>query len=205
MNIIFDFDGTIADSFPFALQTIAKAARKPLPNEADELALRGITMLAMARRYGVGWLRLPGLYLGSRVDVVGHLQHVKLYAGMAELIKALHANGHQLYILSSNSPQTIRACLKQAGVEHCFTDIYGRVSIFGKAPMLKRLMRTHKLSKGKTIYIGDEARDLEATNAIGLRAIAVTWGFASRNHLEAHKPWAMVNSVADLAATISKV
>jgi phosphoglycolate phosphatase len=92
--------------------------------------------------------------------------------------------------------------LKQASVEHCFTDIYGKVSIFGKAPMLKRLVKTHKLNKGTTIYIGDEARDLEATNQVGIRCVAVSWGFASRGSLEAHKPWAIVDSVPELADTI---
>lgn len=202
MTIIFDFDGTIADSFPFIMQYLAAAAgREPLSVE-EQLAFRKLSMVSVARRLGISRLRLPSVFLRGR-RAMGRLErHVEPFEGMPELIRELHESGNQLMILSSNRSRNIHAFLRHHKLEHCFSRVYGQVGLFGKAPVLRRIVRTFRLQLGHCLYIGDEMRDIEAAQSMGMPCMAVMWGFANPDHIAALKPRAVAATPAQLAASI---
>lgn len=196
--IIFDFDGTIADSFDYVAAFLAGETRmSPLSNDQKQ-ELRGLSMVAMARHLGHRWWRLPGLLFKGRREMARAMKQIHPFGGMAATIQKLHAEGHELFIVSSNSVHNVRAFLRQHQLHTYFLEIYGGVGMFSKAPTLRRLLREHQLERKDTFYVGDELRDIKAAQSIKLPVIAVTWGFARSSDLEAQRPAALADTPADL-------
>ncbi len=122
------------------------------------------------------------------------IKHIAPHPGIPEIIQKLHTEGHQLFILSTNSLQNLHRFLHEQSMHKYFLEIYGSVGIFGKARGLKRLLKEHKLELNQAVYVGDELRDIEAAKLIGLRVIAVTWGFAHPSKLRALRPTAIADT-----------
>ncbi len=202
--IIFDFDGTIADSFPYVSDFLAlKAGLAPL-DDAGRQKLRGLSMQAMAVSLGFGWWRMPSLFFKGRRQMRVSGKSLKPFDGVPELIAQLRKDGHDLYLLSSNSSRNIMSFLRAYDLDSYFIEVYGSVGLFNKAPALRRLLRKHGIALTDAVYIGDEMRDSAAAHSIKLRIISVSWGFARRSDLVNLKPLAVADTTAELAAIIAK-
>jgi phosphoglycolate phosphatase len=200
--IIFDFDGTIADSFDFVVTFLAAGVKLPPLGYKEKQELRGLSMTVIARRLGYSWWRLPFRLVKGRRKMNGSIKQLQPFDGMAAVIRGLHADGHQLFIVSSNSVRNIRAFLRQHGLEDYFLEITGNVGLFGKAGALRRLLKKHRLQPATAVYIGDELRDVQAAQSIKLPIIAVSWGFARPNDLTAARPTAVAKAPAELTKVI---
>jgi phosphoglycolate phosphatase len=196
--IIFDFDGTIADSFDYVAAFLAGETRMPPLSDDQKQELRGLSMVAMARHLGHRWWRMPRLLFKGRWRMGSVINQLRPFDGIPAVLAKLHAEGHELFIVSSNSVRNVRAFLSHHKLQTYFLEIYGGVGLFGKAPALRRLLKEHQLELKDTVYIGDELRDIEAAQSIKLPVIAVTWGFARSSDLEAQQPAALANTPADL-------
>lgn len=204
-TIIFDMDGTIADSFDYVSEFLARQAGEwPLTAKEKE-SLRGLSMGAMAKKLGHHWWNMPELFFKGRSRMRHSIKHLRPFQGMPEVIRKLHAEGHELFIVSTNSLNNVRHFLHVNGLHTYFLEIYGGVGVFGKAPALRRLLREQNLEIKDAVYIGDELRDVEAANSINLRVIAVTWGFARRKRLEAKLKAGEVAALAHIPADIIRV
>lgn len=201
--IIFDFDGTIADSFQYVYDFLAREAGVAGSQaEAAAMQYRGLSMKAMALKLGIPLWRLPFLYFKGRRVMRRHLMHVQPFGGMPEIIEALHAGGDQLFIVSANSARNVRMFLRQNRLDGYFKGVRGGAGIMGKVAIIRQVIARYRLSKSECWYIGDEVGDMVAAKVVGVRAVAVTWGFASINSLEevadvcVHKPEALVEVLA---------
>lgn len=86
-----------------------------------------------------------------------------------------------------------------------FLQIYGGVGVFGKGPALRQLLRDQNFDVTQAVYVGDELRDVEAAKSIGMRVVAVSWGFASRQNLEAAKPTGLADNPEELMRILQEV
>lgn len=204
-SIIFDFDGTIADSFDYIVSFLAERAKLPPLTGKQKQALRGRSMVAMARHFGHSRWHLLGLFFKGRRQMAGAIKNQRPFTGMPEVIEKLHAEGHELFVLSSNNIHNIHRFLHNHHLHTYFLEIYGGVGLFGKAPALRRLLREHNLERKDCLYIGDELRDIQAAQSIDLRIIAVTWGFARPTDLEALQPTAVARQPADLIRILEEL
>jgi phosphoglycolate phosphatase len=202
--IIFDFDGTIADSFDYVVDYFANAAHVPQLEAEERTALRGLSMGAIGRHFGHSWPRIFRLFVRGRRELRDNMRDIKPFAGMPELIEKLHGEGHELFILSSNSVRNIHIFLHHHKLHTYFLETYGGVGVFGKAPMLRRLLRENNLDPDNALYVGDETRDVQAAQSIKLRVVAVSWGFARLADLQAHKPTALARSPAELLSLLEE-
>lgn len=203
--IIFDFDGTIADSFDYVAGFLAGESKASKLDDQQKAGLRGQPMAAMARQLGHHWWQLPRLFFRGRQRMGQAIKHVKPFTGMPEVIRKLHEEGHELFIVSSNAAGTVRAFLADQKLNSCFLEVYGGISLFGKAPALRRLLRNQHIQRGNAVYVGDELRDVQAAQSVKLHVIAVTWGFARPDDLKALKPTAIAQNPTDLINVISEL
>jgi phosphoglycolate phosphatase len=202
--IIFDFDGTIADSFDYVAGFLADEAGIGHLSDTRKQELNGLSMPAMARHLGYSWWRMPGLLFKGRRRMSKVIKRLKPFNGMTEVIEKLHAEGHELFIVSTNSVRNVRAFLHHHGLHTYFLEIYGGVGLFSKASALRKLLRGQNLNSKNAIYIGDELRDVQAAQSLGLRVIAVGWGFARNSDLQTLRPTALVQTPADLLDVLEK-
>ncbi len=196
--IIFDFDGTIADTLEFFQDFLVSEAKHEPLTATEKKALHGLTLIGIARKLGHPWWRLVRLYFAGRTKLNPVIDHYKPFAGMPEVIRKLHSEGHELYIISSNSMPNMRDFLMLYKLDSYFGDLRGGAVLFGKRPALRRLIRKHRLELRNSIYVGDEVRDVEGAKAVNMRVVAVTWGFAKRADLQAAEPTKTVDNPEEL-------
>lgn len=203
--IILDFDGTIADSFDYIVDLLAEAAGRERLSAAERRALRGRSMAAIGRQFGLSWWRLLRLFFKGRRQMAAAIEQVEPFDGMPDVIQKLHAEGHELFILSSNNVKNVRAFLHRQQLHTYFLEIYGGVGLFSKAPGLRRLLKEQNLEKQNAVYVGDEIRDVQAARAVGMRVVAVTWGFARITDLKRRQPTAIANTPAELLKILEEI
>lgn len=203
--IIFDFDGTIADSFDYVSDFMAREAGINKLSDEQKQSLRSLSMTDMAKKLGYHWWSAPMLFLKGRHRMQKAIRHLEPVDGMPDLMRKLHAEGHELFILSTNSLRNISRFLHHHKLHIYFLEIYGGAGIFGKARALRRLLKQQQFKTEQAVYVGDERRDVEAARAIRMRVIAVTWGFAARSDLKAHHPTAMADTPDELMRVLEEV
>jgi phosphoglycolate phosphatase-like HAD superfamily hydrolase len=191
-TILFDFDGTIADTFPQFVKAVnhqlEKLGREPItePRRYQHLGLR-----EAVREFRVPLWRLPLFVKGARALLMEWTAGARVHKGMKGALRALRKK-YEVIIVTSNSAAVVEAyCVKHAIK---VDGIVGDLGIFGKARALRKLQKT------KTIvgYVGDEVRDLRACRKVGMKMIAVTWGYNSRAAFKTHKPDALITSAKQL-------
>jgi phosphoglycolate phosphatase len=187
--IVWDFDGTLADSLPAAVATFNRLAAelgyRPIE---DVVAARELTTRQFLKQHGIPFWRLPRLVRRFRDEAAAGADRVKLYAGLAEVIAELAGRGVRLGVLSSNREDNIRRALVANGVEGHFAFVVGYPRLFGKAKALRRILKSERIDRSDVLYVGDEVRDVEAAQRAGVSAAAVTWGFHSEPLLRSSRP-----------------
>ncbi len=179
--VIFDFDGTLADSFPFFLgvfNTIADRHGFRRIDTARAHAFRHYDTRKMMQHIGMPAWKLP---LASK-DFIGMMQdsadRIALFDGIAQALRHLHACGVRLAVVSSNSEHNVRTILgpELAGLVRQFEC---GMSIFGKASRLRAVLRDQDTAAAQAIYVGDQATDAQAARKAGVAFGAVHWGYAA--------------------------
>jgi phosphoglycolate phosphatase len=204
--IIFDFDGTIVDSFDFVAAFLERHVRRGHPlTEEEKQTLRGMTMKQMALHLGSPYWRLPMLFFIGRQVMGKAIYDVPIFEGMGRVIEQLHAEGHELMIVSSNNNRNIKKSLKQHHLYRYFTDIYGNAGFFGKRRGIRSILWRNRFDAKDAIYVGDEVRDITGAKAAGIRVIAVSWGFDRRDILESHGPTAIADKPQDIVRILEEL
>ncbi|MEI7750377.1 MAG: HAD hydrolase-like protein [Candidatus Moraniibacteriota bacterium] len=184
--ILFDFDGTIADTFPIFLTFASQEGFRSDPDQIDEL--RNLSMLEVVRRLKIPNWKIPFFawkfhrYFGK---VAGS---VRMIEGMAATIRLLRENGYMLGIVTSNSVPNVKKILDRENLVGCFDIIRSERNVFGKARTLKDVTRRLDADPKTVWYVGDEVRDVEAAREAGLRVASVCWGFNAEAILRAANP-----------------
>lgn len=197
--IIFDFDGTIADSFPVALNIFHLLTRTTSVPDPEMERLRGMTLIQIAKEFRIPLYSVPFLLFRGRAMMRKRMAEVKLIDGMEQVIRDL-SKTHKLFILSSNSAFNIRVLLRRYGLTDSFVAVYGGVRLLGKARKLNKIIRRFGLKRATTWYVGDEVRDVDAANAAGIKVAAVSWGYNSSDALMQHQPTTLLTSPVEISS-----
>jgi phosphoglycolate phosphatase len=197
VNIIFDFDGTIADSFDYVLGFLCREAGRDVPKGKEAESYRRKPMKEIALELGIPFWRLPGIYFKGRRIMRANMEHVHTFDGIPEIIRQLHKEGNTLYIISSNSSKNIKHFLRQYELKDCFKAVWGGAGIFGKVLLIKQLRRRYRI-KGDIWYVGDELTDIVSAKAAGAKTVAVSWGFAERESILKIEPTYLIDAPKEL-------
>lgn len=186
---IFDFDGTLADTFPLFVPLTNRLAERhgfrPIdPAEAD--ALRGLDTRELMARLGIRAWQMPRIAADYRTMLEAPGTPVPLFAGVPQMLESLAAAGLRLAVLTSNTRQVVERALGPMAAR--FEAFDCGVSLFGKGRRLRRLVRTSRADPGRTIYVGDELRDLAGARQAGIAFGGVAWGFARPDVLRTAGP-----------------
>lgn len=202
-TIIFDFDGTLADSFNLVVDIFYELTDQPRIDDPELIAfLRKQPVMVVVKEFGIKPTHLPRLVVKGRKMMGERMDVVQLFDGMHEALEVLHNQGFQLYVMSSNSAANIEHFLRANHLTKYFTRVYGGIGLFSKAAAIKKVLRQNHLSPSECIYVGDEARDIEGAQKAGLRMISVGWGYNDAVLLRSRKPDALIMHPQQLVSAI---
>ena len=203
---IFDFDGTLADSFPWFLGMVNGLAdehgfRRVEEHEIERL--RGQGARQVVGHLGVPAWKLPRIAHQMRRQMTRDIGGISPFPGVDRLLRDLTARGIGLAVVTSNSLDNVRRVLgpdSAALIRH-----YGcGASIFGKRPKLRAVLRDSGVPAAEAICIGDEIRDLEAARAEGIPFGAVTWGYTTPEALRAENPEEVFASLEEIPRKLGR-
>lgn len=204
-NVIFDFDGTLADTLHIAIDVFRRITPEDDVEDDKKIEeLRGLPALEVIKHLGIPWWRVPRLLILGRKEMTAHIGEAGTFPGMVEVLRKLHDAKHRLFILSSNSTRNIEIFLRKHKLKPYFDNYWGDQGIFTKSSAIKKILRKEKLDPADCYYIGDEVRDIDAARKAGIRHISVTWGYNNRKALESAKADVLVDQPADLLKMIGE-
>lgn len=188
--VIFDFDGTLANSGDWFLSIADHLAerfkfRKVAPDEVE--TLRGRTTGEVIRQLGIPRWKLPAMGRYVHALLAAQTDRIALFDGVAALLEQVAASGAQIALVTSNAEDNARAILGPENAAR-ITWFECGASLFGKAPRYRRVLRKSGTSAADAISIGDETRDIVAARKVGICTGAVLWGYANRAALTALEP-----------------
>ena len=189
-TIVFDFDGTIADTLSVVIKIANKFADhygyKKIPL-SDLPKLREKKPSAVLRHLGISIFKLPIVVRKIRFEMNKEIVNLKTAVDLKDTLLSLKEKECVLGILTTNSRENVVEFLKKNDLE-VFDFVYSGRAVFGKSRLLKKLMKDKTIPHKNPIYVGDEIRDVDAAKKAGIKVIGVTWGYNTKNALLTSHP-----------------
>ena len=198
--VVFDFDGTVADTFEHFVSIGNRMAQEHgfRQASADEIdLLRDMSFWQVIRRFDIPLVKVPFLVAQAERELRRRMDEVQVVDGVREVILELKGRGKTMGIVTSNSLQNVTAFLRRHDMV-VFDFVKTLSRIWGKVRQFRQVMRDRKLAPEQVLYICDEVRDIRAARKAGVRVAAVTWGFNSAKALEEQRPDYLVSMPEEL-------
>ena len=205
---IFDFDGTLADT----MENIAFFVNKTL----NEYNLPSINTEIVNSFVGNGAAKLIERalkYVNSDIPcdevLKTYMSHydsnpchlVRIYDGIEKALKVLKENGFELAVLSNKPHTSTSLIIEKLFPKDTFYMYLGKSDKFKVKPDPEAVNYIAEgFNKAESFFIGDSDVDIKTGKNANLKTVAVSWGFRSREILEAENP----DFIADTAEEMLK-
>ncbi len=187
-TVLFDFDGTLADTQELAFCVLNDLAPefklKPITREEIPALKKLSAWQLLVQRSGIplwNFFKIWKFERRVRQEFARHGTEIKMFTGIPEMMQSLRDAGCEIGIVSSNDSRIVADALMRAGVQVNF--IHAGSRFFGKARAIRQVLSEYAIRRSRTVYVGDELRDIEACKQVGIDMIAVGWGFNAEDAL----------------------
>jgi phosphoglycolate phosphatase-like HAD superfamily hydrolase len=168
----------------------------------EELAhLRRLEPLEVLRELDVPLWKVPRIMTAVRREMRAHMHALEPFGGIPEVIRGLGQAEVRTAIVTSNARENVRAFLSRHQLTG-FETLSCGASLFGKASRIRGVLEQLAVSHESAFYVGDEPRDIVAARKVGVRTVAVTWGYGAREALAAQEPDILVDTPDELLTSI---
>ena len=204
--ILFDFDGTIADTAEGIVTTMKETFKEmslPIPADNEMLATIGIPLYNALKMLNnlddAEAQRATETY--DRLFPKFEATVVKIFPGVKDTLQWLAAQGYRLAIVTSRNLESLDMIMDRHGINQYFeTKITASDKLTPKpAPdMVNALLERMHLRKDEAVVVGDTTFDIDMGNNAGCRTVAVTYGNHPKEKLIESKPAFMIDSFSTL-------
>jgi phosphoglycolate phosphatase len=188
--IVFDFDGTIADSRTLFVSVLNDLAGRYGFKKVDADNIDQLKKLPLRDRFaalGIPLYKIPFLTKSFLQQYRKSVHTVTGINGMDRVLEKLTEHGFKLAIASSNSEDTIRRFLQNNNIS-TIDEVHCSSQLFGKDKLIRKFLSKTDLHHTDVIYVGDEERDIVACQKVGVRVVWVAWGFDSEDIIRDKNP-----------------
>ncbi len=197
---MFDFDGTLADIYPWFSGIFNGLAKKygfkPV-SKAEEDTLRSMNIREIFAYIGLPIWRAPLIAADVRMQMKMAIGDIQLFDDIGTLLNDVARSGAEIAIISSNTENNVRAVLGEPYARLINYFACG-ASIFGKSGKISHVIKQSGCEPTNAIYIGDEIRDIAAAKKNNVVAGAVVWGYNSVDAIRTEQPDRLFYTVRDI-------
>ncbi|HZK28880.1 MAG TPA: HAD family hydrolase [Clostridia bacterium] len=214
---IFDLDGTILNTLPSLVkscnETLTSLGLPPF-NEEEVKKFLGAGQGVLIERM----MAASGVYDPSVIDQARRTfkalfpklstYQVKPFEGIPAMLDEVAAMGFKLAVLTNKNDQVTPAVIASSFPPGLFSIVRGARRFVPLKPDPRstlRILRILKANPVDSFFIGDSDIDILTGRAAGMRTIAVTWGFRSRQELEALAPDLLAETPQAIVDYIARV
>ncbi|MFO7887596.1 MAG: HAD-IA family hydrolase [Eubacteriales bacterium] len=198
--VIFDFDGTLADTEKVnfrIFQEIADKYKIKKISLEEMRKLKKLSALEIIDQLNIKKRNIPGMMRKGRRRLHASIEEVKwCREKWPQIIRGIKESGYTVGIITSNSKKNVRKFLKNKDFQY-FEFVYNS-GLAGKERKIKKVMRKWKLSNEEILYVGDEIRDIKASHNMKVHIASVDWGYNTRESLERNNPDYIIENPKEL-------
>ncbi len=191
--ILFDQDGTIADSGRGIINSVKYSLKKYGINETDDQKLRYFVGPPLYESYE----KLYGFSHEKAVEAVafyreyynaGGIFELSLYDGIIDLLKSLKNAGKTVIVATSKPEIYAERIAEKFDYKKYFDSISGALldgSRITKPDIIRyALDRNGITDMSRVLMVGDRCFDIEGAKQFSIDSVGVTWGYGTREELE---------------------
>lgn len=203
--VVFDWDGTLADSAAIIAESIQEACRDlglEVPDEQRARYVIGLGLLDAVAHVapGIAPEKRQELAERYRQHYLARDPNIRLFAGVGQLLDMIEARGAWLAVATGKSRLGLDRALLQTGLEKRFHATRCADEGFAKPhpDMLLYLLDRLGVAPEEAVMVGDTTHDLQLARNAGVRGLAVSWGAHPRTALEELSPDACFGVMPEL-------
>ncbi|MBV8666102.1 MAG: HAD-IIIA family hydrolase [Burkholderiaceae bacterium] len=188
--ILFDLDGTLADTAPDLAAAVNRLRRERGLEPTPYNLLRPVASAGARGLIGAAFGIAPGdeAYESLRVAFLDNYEsalavETTLFDGVPALLDHLQAAGLDWGIVTNKAARFTDALVSQIGLQHAACVISGDTTPHTKphpAPLLEAAQRLG-VAPQDCWYVGDDLRDIQAGQAAGMHTVAAAWGYCGHS------------------------
>ena len=209
--LVFDWDGTLADSASVIVNAMQAAIAELLFEPRSDQDIRNVIGLGLIEAVGVLYPELDNADLESLAGnyrtkyVLFNKDKTRLFPKTRETLENLREQKYQLAIATGKSRKGLNNSLRETGVEKFFHISRCADETFSKPhpQMLLDIMENQVVGPENTLMIGDSEYDLQMAANAEVKSIAVSYGTQSRERLLEYKPETCLDHINDLVKWLS--
>ncbi|WP_414155037.1 HAD family hydrolase [Pseudomonas sp. BNK-43-a] len=204
--LIFDWDGTLADSIGRIVEAMNAAAERAGEAPSADAAVKGIIGLALSEAISVLYPHLDArqleIFRQHYADIYTALdqQPSPLFEGVVESLEAFRSEGYRLAVATGKARRGLDRVLKANGWEGYFDITRAADETRGKPHplMLEEILAHCWVEPGRALMVGDSAFDLQMASNAGMHSVAVGYGAMSLQALSEFGPQVCVEHFSQL-------
>jgi len=209
-NILFDFDGTLMDTWPGIAATLRASLRTldiPIHEDAITRTLVGIPLLKVFEELlGNDTVRadLAARKYRELFPVVGK-SGARPYKGVVRLLDELTTKGRESFLVTARNEVIAKQMMVDHGLDGFFTWVRGEregEAPDGKAHMVAEVLEMFNLDPDDCVMVGDRRYDIDAALINGMKAVGVTYGYGTVEELTSAGAGRIVGSIEDLGKAL---
>lgn len=182
--VIFDMDGTLADTSPGILNSHRHAHRimgRPIPS-TEELSgvIGGPLLQTYTDRFGFSApAARVAVYEYRRYYSEHGIYEAMLYPGMKDALRELFEHGIKIALATLKAERFAKVMLESMGVLPYFSIVYGMddLDTRTKSQLITMCMDALGIQKENSLMVGDSIHDLRGAEACGVPFLGVSYGF----------------------------
>ena len=178
--LIFDFDGTLANSIDAGLRHANSLAERYHYQAVDDINIIREQSAVNYIYSQIKWYYLPFWARSMKQLLKSSIDEIPLFPGIKELLDKLNTD-FQLGIISGNTSDYIDGILERHQADYFSFKIPNNGAKKHRA--LKRIIRSGNPAE-KIIFIGDDLQDIRSAQQVSVKTIAVGWGSTSLSLFE---------------------
>lgn len=193
--IIFDFDGVIQDTFKISYEVSKKFLGEALTEESFRDIFSGNIFQDIRLTREVSQ-KIAELYNKE-------LEFLKINEEIKKNLEKL-AKQYPLFIISSNQEKTLNTYFQNNNCTHIFQRILGSETHQSKVVKFQHLFEKYQLKVEDCVFVTDTLGDILEGKEVGIKVIAVDFGFHKRDRLEKGEPFKIVSSFEEIIKVVEE-